>query len=119
MEPSFVFLVVNALATWQIVEIWHHSAIMSGWRARTELWDNFFGDLLRCPFCLSLWVAAASVTLVQLPGWLGCCTQTVLLAFAVARLANLGNDVFHGYCRTPKYDSSDIPQDAEDDQKQI
>lgn len=93
-------LIVAALATWQIVEIWHHSLLMAPLRSRTEMWNNKLGELLSCPFCLSVWVALACALGVTVGRDSG--AATVVLAFAVARLANLGNDVFKSYCLTPK-----------------
>ncbi len=106
-------LVVAALATWQIVEIWHHSYLMAPLRARTEMWDNTLGDLLSCPFCLSPWVALCCVAGMQLDlGFASLGVQLVLYAFAASRLANLGNDFFSKTNRTPKvtdgYEFDDI-----------
>ena len=110
MEPSFSLLILFSLSTWEIVEIWHHSALLAGWRERANLWNSFWGDLLRCPFCLAPWVAGISILLVQLPGWIGYIALTVIAAFAVARLSNLGSDLTHAWCRTPRH--LGIPQDA-------
>lgn len=101
-------IIVAAFATWQIVEIWHHSSLFASWRARVELWEGFFGELLMCPFCLSIWVAALCVILMNLPWWCG--GQLLVAIPAVARLANLGNDLAYTFCRTPRQ-RLDIPQD--------
>lgn len=99
---------VAVLATWQIVEIWHHSLLFAGLRSRVELWENKLGELLGCPFCLSPWVALLSVIVLLLPTWLGTeewyviAARVVWYAFAVSRLASLSNDLFHGKSRTPK-----------------
>ena len=37
--------------------------------------------------------------------WFWISAKLVVLGFAVSRLANLGNDVFHDKCRTPKADA--------------
>ena len=102
-------LVIAALATWQIVEIWHHSSIMAGPRARVETWSNNIADLLSCPFCLSVWVGLLSIALLQLDAPEGTIWAVLVgllklpvWAFAVSRLANLGNDLTKKYCRTPK-----------------
>lgn len=175
MNVTLVELVVAALATWQVVEVWHHSSLLAPLRARGELLEGRAGELLACPFCLTVWVAVgAAVVLLagnppargdagegvlwflQLLGsWLGMAVAAVLaelglrgrvreavktrvvywltlalaglavwglwrpgwewavygllvllkvalLALAVARLANLGNDLTHGWCRTPR-----------------
>lgn len=101
---SAVELIVVALATWQIVEIWHHSLLFADWRSITEMWDNKLGELLGCPWCLSVWIGflcsgAMQLTSLQL---IGPCVQIVLYGFAASRLANLCNDLFKSYCRTPK-----------------
>ncbi len=56
-------LLIAALATWEIVEIWHHSDLMAPWRARAELVENKLGKVLTCMFCLSPWVAMVTVIL--------------------------------------------------------
>lgn len=96
-------LAITALATWELVEIWHHSGLTAGLRARAQCWDDWKGELLGCPFCLSVWVAAALVLLAEVPGatWIA---PRAALALAGARLANLGNDLAHAHCRTPRAD---------------
>jgi Protein of unknown function (DUF1360) len=111
---SFSDVVVAALATWQIVEIWHHGAFHLGpidfpdWRSRVENWGymgvrGWFADVLQCPWCLSVWVGLLVCAGLVLSNTLG--TSWVALpvyAFAVSRLANLGNDLLHAWCRTPR-----------------
>lgn len=97
-------LITAALATWQIVEIWHHSLLMAPLRSRTEMWNNKLGELLVCPFCLSVWVGLFCTAGLKY-AYLGTAVQilsVVIHAFAVSRLANLGNDYFKTYCLTPK-----------------
>jgi hypothetical protein len=98
-------LIVAALATWEIIEIWHHSLLFAPLRSRVELWENKVGELLGCPFCLSPWIALLSVVVLFIPEWIGWSIwpglKAVWYAFAVARLANLGNDYFHDKSRTP------------------
>jgi hypothetical protein len=97
-------LIVAALATWQIVEIWHHSLLMAPLRSRTEMWDNKLGELLVCPFCLSVWIGLFCTAGLYC-AYLGTPAQVlsvVIHAFAVSRLANLGNDYFKPCCLTPK-----------------
>ena len=106
-------ILIASLATWEAVEIWHHSAITAEWRARVELMEGALRSLLTCPFCTAPWVAwffAALMLCVRY--WLGLETGWPILlpiyGLAVARLANLGNDVTHIWCRTPKADK-EIP----------
>jgi len=112
-------LFVAALATWEIVEIWHHSLLFAPLRARTELWVNKVGELLGCPFCLAPWVALLSVLVLIAPEWCGWSIwpglKVILYSLAVARLANLGNDYFKEKCRTPTpYDGllDHVPEDG-------
>lgn len=99
---SLVYLLLTALATWQITETIHHGSIFDKPRAYLEASGGFFSDLVGCPFCLSHWVAALVVGL----SWDTYSTTTswviVLFCFASARLAQLGNDLTHGFCRTPR-----------------
>lgn len=128
MNITLVELLIAALATWEIVEIWQHSSIMASWRARAELLTGRIGDLLRCGFCLSVWVAwlVTLIVLVPLPpaegfwDWTGRCivagAKLVLVGFAVARLANLGNDLTHAKCRTPH--ANRVELDAAKDERE-
>ena len=95
-----MILIVAALASWQIIEIWHHSSLLAPLRSRTEMWPNKVGELFVCPFCLSPWVALICVICLSLPEtWLA---SWGVYAFAASRLANLGNDFFKQYTLTPK-----------------
>lgn len=97
-------IIVAALATWQIVEIWRHSRLMASLRSRTEMWDNWLGELLSCPFCLSVWVSLFCLLGLELAdnGLVGYILSLMIYALAISRLANLGNDVFKQFCLTPK-----------------
>lgn len=97
-------IIIAALATWQIIEIWHHSLLMAPLRSIAEMWDNKIGDLLSCPFCLSPWVGLVCITVLSVAevGWFFLALSAIVKAFAVARLANLGSDFFKRYDRTPK-----------------
>ena len=106
--------IVLGLAVWQIVEIWHHGSIFAGRRADLEIEDSFKASLLSCPFCLSTWVGwfvAAMIALAGLTAWLGF-LKILVAGLAAARLANLGNDLFHDRCRTPRPDNEEY-HDAE------
>lgn len=121
-------LLVAALATWQAVEVWHHSSLFTAARARWEARGGFLGDLLGCPWCLSVWVGAAAALLPAAGWWMrvwaerapgatpgsaadllcglmwlpGGAAWLFAHALAVSRLANLGNDLTRRWCRTPK-----------------
>jgi hypothetical protein len=118
-------LFIAALAVWHVVEVWHHSSLFAGWRAWFEVQDNLLARMVLCPFCLSMWVAFLA-TPFAMPkiepakpfggdalAWVWYATQSagfmLLVAFAIARLANLGNDLSHSYCRTPK--ETGVPAD--------
>jgi hypothetical protein len=113
---------IAALATWQIIEIWRHSTLFSSARATVELWPGKLGELLMCPWCLSVYCACFCLFVLSLPTdwtvswlhpwlnfipwflWLGTAfAKLVIGAFAVSRLANLANDYFHDYSRTPRF----------------
>jgi len=97
-------LLLASLCTWELVEIWHHSSLMAGWRSRTDLWAGKLGELLRCPFCLSPYVGVGLVVVLQYKHTpVGQPAYLLLCGLAVARLANLLNDGFHGLTRTPRY----------------
>lgn len=104
---SLTELIIAALAVWEIVEIYHHSHIAAGLRARAELTEGKLHTLLTCPFCMSPYVAwLVCALMLCVTHWLGTVAGWPALlpvyGLAVARLANLGNDVFHQWCRTPR-----------------
>ena len=104
-----LYFVVLALAVSEIVEIWHHSRLFAGLRAWLEVQYGPVPELLLCPFCFSVWVAGAVFLLSQAGDALyaahaepwGLLIQLGLQALALARAANLLNDVTHRWCRTP------------------
>lgn len=111
-------LIVAGLATWQIIEIWHHGRIFSTWRACVELWTGLLGELLLCPFCLAPWTGWATTLVLlsgakYLPG-----IDIVVYGLAVARFANLGNDLTYQHCRTVRHDSL-APLPAIDDTQKV
>jgi len=101
-------ILIASLATWQIVEIWHHSSLFASLRSIVEMWENKIGDLLSCPFCLSVWVSLVCIIGLQCEnlGLAGLAFSVIIKTFAVARLANLGNDFFKKWTRTPKFELS-------------
>jgi hypothetical protein len=94
-------IIIAGLATWQIVEIWHHSMLLAPLRSRTEMWDNKLGELLGCPFCLSVWIGWFTLTILNVADSRLAFLNILIQGLAVSRLANLGNDVFKSFCRTP------------------
>lgn len=115
MQP--LNLLIAALAVWHVVEVFHHGSVFATVRARLELSERFFARMMLCPFCLSVW-AAFVATPFALPrieptkhfddqplvwAWYGLhgFGFMAMVAFAIARLANLGNDLTSEWCRTP------------------
>lgn len=97
MNVSLVELVVLALAVWEALEIWHHSSLLANLRDKYENLDGRMGELFRCMFCMAPWTALLAIVIFR-----GTFFALVIYALAVARLANLGNDLTHHWCRTPK-----------------
>ena len=96
-------ILIAALAAWQLIEVWQHSMLLSEWRAEAELIDGRLGELLCCPFCLSPCVSLLMLSIISLANVTGYCLDLPVQALACARLANLGNDLCHAFCRTPRF----------------
>lgn len=102
-------IIVVALATWHVVELWHHGSLFATLRARLEVGGTFAADLLLCPFCLTTWVAwgmmiwviGVEALLSDRPPAVRMAWYAGVLGFAAARVANLLNDVLSPYSRTP------------------
>jgi hypothetical protein len=105
---------VASLACWQAVEVWHHSELTATLRARVQVREGFFADLLGCPYCLSVWVGWLCCLTLSLaapgypPGRAGAAAEALrrvavspLLGLAASRLANAYNDASRRWCRTP------------------
>jgi hypothetical protein len=112
----FTALAIAVLAVWEAVEIWHHSSLFASCRARVDLFDNWLGSLLRCPFCLAPWVSLPVVATIgawdTATGWLHGLLWLLALpviALAVARAANVCNDVLRRFSRTPKAGIPEYP----------
>ena len=100
-----VSLIVAALAAKMLLDIWFYSALFADMRARTQLWNGFFGQLVQCRFCMGGWVSAFTTTLViawhlamtpvntspvyAVLGWL---VMLPVLTLAVAKLASWLDD---------------------------
>lgn len=109
---SLTDLIVVALATQQVVEVWHHSQLFADWRAYVEAREDVLTKLLNCPFCLSLWAAATVAALWLAPygdTGFGLVADWLVGLLAASRLANLFNDLFRGYCRTPGHPRETAP----------
>jgi len=124
MDAANVILV--ALATWQIVEILHHSEIalpirrLAARNTQTGVFRSFFSRAYNCPFCLTHWVAATLIAvLLFYPAHEQCrgLLTFVLVVFATARLANLGNDLAYNYTRTPRIELEEHSEDIEIEDK--
>lgn len=123
---TLVQLLGAGLAVWQAVEIWRHSLLFAGLRARAELLEGRLGELLGCPWCLSVWAAwllvlppfllplPSALSVLDMPGasFAAWCAfrawELFVYGLAVSRLANLLNDALHGVCRTPRADRPDL-----------
>ena len=103
MTELFVALPFAVLASWQLVETFHHGDLFANFRARLEAKGGLFSELMLCPFCLSHWTALLVCAQVMLafdfewsfikwwwaPYWL-----------SVVRLSNVFNDLGHSFWRT-------------------
>ena len=97
MTP-FEYLVV-VLATVQAIEIYHHGDIFAERRATLETREDWQSRMQLCPFCLSTWVALALTLWCFLAFW--SILMLPIYALAVARGANLVNDLTRSSSRTP------------------
>lgn len=105
MSEWVVLLFIASTANWAAIEAIHHGSIFAHFRARWEVREGFFAELLLCPYCLSHWTALAcsvmAICLLDKPlqwyQWLA----LPVFSLTVTRLSNLYNDVSHGVCRTP------------------
>lgn len=109
------------LATTQAVEIWNHGSIFATRRAKLEVSDSWIASLLRCMFCLTVWVSWLTCLSVLAFNWLPGLffpLKVFVYGLAIARGANLLNDFTHEWNRTPRqvlgdyYDTSEDSDDA-------
>jgi len=119
MLTLLLTLLICVFAASQIVETLHHGSFFQGWRMRAADHVNDarwfvrkLAHLLQCPFCLSHWTSAMTVTLacyvaVYLPGTWGAMATFIVLVFAVTRGSQLLNDLTHLWCRSPTDDEED------------
>lgn len=102
-------LAALGLACWQAGEIWRHGSLFAGRRAALEARDTAAAALLLCPFCLSPWLGWLLVGLLWTHPW----TSWLVYGLAAARLANVGNDLTHTHCRTPRHTLTEEDDDPE------
>lgn len=110
-------LLAVSLAVWQTGEIWRHGRILSGLRDQIDWLGGPIADLLLCPFCLSVWLGWLFCLLLVLRGQLTAAEPYIIVfvyGLAASRLANLANDLFHAYCRTPRVNVVEENVDVED-----
>lgn len=113
-------LLIAAFAAWQIIEIWHHSALLANKRAEAEAQGGTLGKILACPFCLSPWVSLLCLIVLAIPdGWyFGTLLQAAVKSLAISRLANIGNDLVYNFSRTPKVSAGlSAPEDNESNEQ--
>jgi len=116
---SLLDFLAAILACSQVVEVWNHGSIFATRRAKLALSDSWLASLLRCMFCLSIWVgwlAALSVLAANLlPDLYACPIRLFGYGLAISRAANLLNDLTHDWSRTPKTLDSDWDESYDSD----
>jgi hypothetical protein len=90
-----------ALATGAVVDVWFNGSIFAHHRARIEALENIFSELMGCSLCLNyqtaIWLTCGLWVLPMfVPGWAAIVLRGLLVALAVARLAWLINCVIFG-----------------------
>jgi hypothetical protein len=120
----------------QLVELYHHGTLfgrsgafpLRAWAEDRADWnillDNFAVEpreiqtkvvhylavLLSCPFCEAPWACGVAAVLWLFGGTVG---HVVVIALAASRLANLVNDLTHGWCRSPQEDAEEVSEVVE------
>jgi hypothetical protein len=95
-----IILILTILATIETLDIWFHGSITATPRARVDNWDGRLGELLRCRFCLTPWVALTCFVILVfgqsvteatswgiLDAFLGRIIQSPVVALACAKAA--------------------------------
>jgi len=104
---NLIHIIVGILATWGIVEWYSHEQIFNirNWAIvkKTELMlenkSNKFIEMLICVFCISHWIALFVSILITF--FHHDFILTFLYTVIFVRGANLLNDIFYKYSRTP------------------
>jgi hypothetical protein len=106
-------MIVLSIATWALLEVLRHGSIFGGWRERTRLREDFWSDLIGCPFCFSHWIAGGLdfyfSALMTFEYWSTTSWSTLISYWLLwpirvlveVRAANWANDYFHSVNRTP------------------
>ena len=105
-----------ALATGAVVDVWFNGSIFAGPRAHAETWENTLSELLGCSLCLNyqvpIWLTLGLWALPMLvPGWAALALRSVLVTLAAGRLAWLVNTRLgpeHNYDRGSHDDGGSI-----------
>jgi hypothetical protein len=117
-----VDFILVVFGVWQSVEICHHSQAGTVWRCLAKfltLWPKpfkFIGDGMSCPYCYSNWFGLIYAFSAVQPTTFLQGVLAFVMGIGAARCANLFNDYFHPYCRTPNdnEDSASYTQAKED-----
>ena len=129
ISPLSTLIVVIFAAT-QVVEIIHHGSIFGPkgylplrpcaerWAKGKNLPLRCLGQLISCPFCLSPWVCT---TLAFSWYFGGVYVKLVIAGFAIARGANILNDITHGITRSPETteESTDTNVTTDEDYREL
>lgn len=130
--PPLSDFVILVLASAQAIEIWRHGSIMAPLRMRVDLGmplplvpvrlANHTYQLLKCMFCLSVWVAAIVYMMFhvaqilhiepttpagpfriagEIGQFVGQLMLVPIMALAISRATNLLNDLTYPFSRTP------------------
>ena len=109
-------IVISFLAAWALTETARHGTILERPRAWLEARGGLIAEWISCGFCFSHWAAflssGASLYVFE-EFWDSKTIIKLLLVWLCSiRLSNLGNDLTHCWCRTPRME--EIKFDAED-----
>lgn len=110
MSLNVIELVAIGLFVAEVLEVLKHGNIFEDYRARLEAGffghpDRFHVQLLRCMFCLSVWVTGVVVLFMLTRPYLHPLISFVgsffVLTGALTRLSNVFHDLVRPFSRTP------------------
>lgn len=112
IEISPIEYVLIILCVSHILEVWRHGEITEELRARIEASPyagTFFGRLVRCCFCLSVWLTGMVVLLLAIRPFFPPTIRVyyvpiisfLILTGALTRAANILHDLVRPWSRTP------------------